>query len=165
MSGPQTERNSAMQSQFKAGAERQVVFTISVGGERIGLPIDCVRTVFRAAAMTAVPLAPQRIIGLINLRGQVVSAICMHNVLGMTPPAVSPTLMVAVEHRGDIYALAVDKVGDVLEVREEDNVPMPGIISPSRRAVTAGVFRTKDDIIPILNIEALLDADHEAAAA
>jgi purine-binding chemotaxis protein CheW len=165
MTAQQNERRGAIQGPPKTGGERQTIFTVRVGGENIGLPIDCVRTVFRASSMTPVPLAPRRMIGLINLRGHVVSAVCMHTVLGLPLPPIPPTLMVAVEHRGDTYALAVDKVGDVLEVQEEDSVPMPGIVSPARRAVTTGVFRTKDDIIPLLNIEALLDADQEAAAA
>ena len=73
--------------------------------------------------------------------------------------------MVAVEHKGDTYALAVDNVGDVMEVREEDRVPLLSGGAQVQRAVTLGVYRTKDQIIPVLNIEALLDAEHEAAAA
>ena len=154
-----------VQTKGKADSPLHVIFTVTVGDQCIGLPIECVRTVFHASAVTPVPLAPPRVIGLINLRGHVVCAICMHTSLGAGPPESPAALMVAVEHRGDTYALAVDKVGDVLEVRDEDRVPLLATGTGLQRAATLGVFRTKDQIIPVLNIEALLDAEHAAVAA
>ena len=51
--------------------------TVSVADQLFGLPIARVREVFVATALTAIPLAPREIVGLINLRGRVITAICL----------------------------------------------------------------------------------------
>ncbi len=148
-----------------AATKRQVIFTVGVGGERFGLPIDCVRTVFRSSAITPVPLAPKRILGLVNLRGHVVTAICIRDVLGLERNMQPEQLMVAIEHRNEGFALAVDSVGDVLELTEEDSVELPMSVTPARRAVTADAYRTLDAIVPVLDIEALTGAGTKSLAA
>ena len=165
MNRPEIERTRGGLSSAKVESKRTIIFTIIIGEERFGLPIDCVRTVFRSTAITPVPLAPSRMIGLINLRGHVVTAICMHTSLGLPRPRTEPSLIVAIEYRGEGFALAVDNVGDVHEVGEDLRVPVPTTISPIRRALTEAAYRTKDAVIPVLKIGALLGADHEAEAA
>ena len=56
--------------------------TVTVGGQLLGLPIERVQDVFIATRITPVPLAPPEIIGLINLRGRVVTAISMRKRMG-----------------------------------------------------------------------------------
>ena len=82
MNRPEIERSRTSRGPQKSEPERIVVFTVIIDGERFGLPINCVRTIFRPNAITEVPLAPARMIGLINLRGHVVTAICMRTALG-----------------------------------------------------------------------------------
>ncbi len=165
MNRPEIERSRSPRGLQKSAPERIVVFTVIVEGEKFGLPIDCVRTIFRPNAITEVPLAPARMIGLINLRGHVVTAICMRTALGLPRRSANESLMVAVEHNGEGFALAVDNVGDVAEMAETDRISMPAMISPSRRAMTTAVYRMQDSIIPLLNIEILLGAESQTVAA
>lgn len=148
----------------KPELQRSVIFTVMVGEERFGLPIDYVRTVFRATHVTPVPLAAKRMIGLINLRGHVVSAICLRACLGLPAGDTDDGLMVALEHRGEGFALAVDNVGDVITVTEEDRVAMPTTIAASRRAITSAVYRVRDVVIPVLDIDAVLGGEQDVAA-
>lgn len=149
-----------------AGAEQRLsIFTIGVAGERFGIPIEYVRTVFRSLVITPVPLAPARILGLVNLRGHVVTAICIRDILGLGRSVEAHQLMVGIEYRNEGFALAVDSVGDVLELTDADRVDLPLTVSPARRAVTAGAYRTLDAIVPVLDIEALTGANTAAAAA
>jgi purine-binding chemotaxis protein CheW len=144
---------------------RRGIFTIGVAGERFGLPIECVRTVFRSSAITPVPLAPPRILGLINLRGHVVTAICIRGILDMVPAQQPPELMVAIEYRNEGFALAVDSVGDVLEVTEADRVELPLSVVAARRAATVAAYRTLDAIVPVLDVEVMTGTKTQDLAA
>ena len=164
MNRPELDRNYNNGKSEKASSGRVVIFTIYVGDEIFGLPIDCVKTVFHSTAITSVPLAPNRMLGLINLRGHVVTAICLNKSLGLNTNPSRETLMVAVDHNGEGFALSVGKVGDVIEVSDGDRIPIPATISALRRRMTSAVYKTPGGIIPVLNIAALLDTDSELAA-
>ena len=163
MNRPELDRKYTQRGSGKLSQERNVIFTIFIGEEKFGLPIYCVKTVFNATAITPVPLAPKSMIGLINLRGHVVTAICMRTSLGMPALQSQPDLMVALEHQGEGFALAVDRVGDVIEVVEENRIPLAATISPLRRNVTTAAYKTPDGIVPVLDIESLLGTSAAAA--
>ena len=69
--------------------------------------------------MTQVPLAPQVVRGLINLRGQIVTAIDLRRRLEMEPrPAGQPPMNVVVRSDDGAISFLVDEIGDVVEVEE-----------------------------------------------
>ena len=87
--------------------------TVTVGGQLLGLPIGRVQDVFIATRITPVPLAPYEIVGLINLRGRVVTAICMrrrmrHADTGRLPTGTDEHELTAVglDQGGEAFALA-----------------------------------------------------------
>ncbi|MBT2856498.1 chemotaxis protein CheW, partial [Staphylococcus coagulans] len=61
--------------------------TVFVGDTLFGLAIERVHDVFVPSGVTPVPLAPSEIVGLLNLRGRVVTAVCLRRRLGL-PDAV-----------------------------------------------------------------------------
>ena len=65
-----------------AGVETLDYVTVMIGEQMLGLPIRRVHDVFITHAITLVPTAPAEIVGLINLRGRVVTAICLRRRLG-----------------------------------------------------------------------------------
>ncbi len=165
MNRPELDRNIRPSRATEGSLSRMVVFTVIMAGEKFGLPIHCVRTVFRTAAITHVPLAPSRVLGLINLRGQVISALNLHDMLGLQRAGGrAEGLMVAVEYHGDGFAIEVDNVGDVVELSEADRLPFPATLSPARRLLSSGVFARSDSIITLLNIDALFNNERDAAA-
>ena len=91
-------------------------FIVFVGGEAFGLPVDSVQTIFGIEAVTPVPLGPREIIGLVNLRGKIVTAVSLRRRLQYAGRAAGrkSTLAVGMEHRGENFALVVDDVGDVI---------------------------------------------------
>lgn len=145
--------------------ERLVIFTVTIAGENFGVPIDFVRTVFHATAITPVPRAPKRILGLVNLRGHIVTVICLRDILDLEQEPRRGGLMVALEYRGEGFALAVDAVGDVLEASTADRIELPLSVSEKRRQATAVVIRTLDSVIPVLDIDSLVDGQPRTRAA
>lgn len=66
-----------------ADREAREYVTVTVADQMFGLAIDRVHDVFIASALTTVPLAPPEIVGLLNLRGRVVTAMCLRRRLGL----------------------------------------------------------------------------------
>src|ERR1700693_6294786 len=84
-----------------------------------GVDVLNVQEVLRFQQMTPVPQAPQVIEGLINLRGQIVTAIDMRRRLGLPPrPGDQTPMNIVVRSDDSAISLLVDEIGDVVDVDE-----------------------------------------------
>src|SRR5215470_7416404 len=91
--------------------------TFFVADMFFGVDVLCVQEVLRFQQMTRVPQAPEVIEGLINLRGQIVTAIDMRRRLRLPPRAGNQTPMnMVVRTEEGAVSLLVDEIGDVLDV-------------------------------------------------
>ena len=132
--------------------------TVMAGDQMFGLPIEQVQDVFAMGAVTPVPLAPPEVVGLINLRGRVVTTIDLALRLGLQPAEVSGTrLAVGIEEGGDAYSLAVERVGEVIELGPDTRDPNPVHLDARWAALSAGVHRLPDRFLVILDLAAVLD--------
>lgn len=172
MNRPELFRRSSMHdaSRTHAAVHSDLVFTITVAGETFGLPIDCVRTVFRVGAVTPVPGAPPHIVGLINLRGKAVNAICLRKRLDLRlelpgSQSTQNPFAVCIEYAGEDCALIVDAVHDVVQFSEMQRIPVPLHVSDARARVTALLYNDAGRIIPLLDIERLVMETPIASAA
>lgn len=144
--------------------------TIRIGGQLLGLPIASVQDVFITNRITVVPRAPDEIVGLLNLRGRIVTAICLRRRLGRTLPAgpdsqgASELTAIGVDHGGEAYALIVDAVGEVIRLDRSTFEPLPVHLDRVWTALATGVHRLADELLVILDLDAVLDLDLPAAA-
>lgn len=128
--------------------------TFFVSGFFFGIDVLNVQEVLRHQDMTRVPLAPGVIEGLINLRGQLVTAIDMRQRLDFPlRSADSNPMNVVVRTRDGAVSLLVDEIGDVLEVDQSAFERPPDNISPAAREVVCGVFKLKDRLLLALDTE------------
>jgi len=104
--------------------------------------------------MTRVPLAPQVIEGLINLRGQIVTAIDMRRLLRLPERAEgqAPMNMVLRTEDGPV-SLLVDEIGDVLDVDRALYEHPPEGLHPAARQLIRGVYKLKDRLMLVLDAE------------
>jgi len=133
-------------------------FTVFASGEMFGIPVDSIQTVFQMEAVTPVPLGPQEILGLVNLRGKIVTAVSLRRRLQL--PDSNPgdkTLAVGIEHKGESFALVVDEVGDVIILDAPTQIPLPPHLQPQRARLTTAVYRLEQSILPILDMNAIFD--------
>src|SRR5579862_8853926 len=99
-----------------------------------GVEVEKVQEVIRYQVMTRVPLAPPAVKGLINLRGQIVTAVDLRHRLGLPARATADLPMnVVIRHDGGAVSLLVDEIGDVLEVEEENFESPPDTLSHEAR--------------------------------
>jgi purine-binding chemotaxis protein CheW len=140
--------------------------TVMVGEQTFGLPIDRVHDVFIASALTDVPLAPREIVGLLNLRGRVVTAMCLRRRLGLPGRAEDGRNMaVGLEHQGESYGLLVDQVGEVMKLSAETHEPNPVHMDSRWVKLSRGVHRLDDKLLIILDVDAVLSLEVQSQAA
>jgi purine-binding chemotaxis protein CheW len=138
-------------------------FIVYVGGEPFGLPVDCVQTIFQIEAITPVPLGPREIVGLVNLRGKIVTAVSLRRRLQMPDaPQAKSTLAIGMEHRGENFALVVDEVGDVIFVNPQTQIPLPPHLDQHRAKLTQAAYRLDHGILSLLDVGALFDFQRRA---
>jgi purine-binding chemotaxis protein CheW len=148
----------------KAGSSQ--CSTFSVGDLFFGVDVLSVQEVLRFQQMTAVPLAPDVIEGLINLRGHIVTAIDLRRRLGLPPrqPGNTP-LNVVVRTEGGAISLLVDEIGDVLEIDPAAREQPPGNLDPAVRELIDGVFKLPGRLLLVLNAERTVDLTATGSAA
>ncbi len=132
--------------------------TFFVDGLLFGVEVLRVQEVLRYQEMTPVPRAPDVIEGLINLRGQIVTAIDVRRRLGLRAREASRTPMNMVIRCDDgAVSMLVDEIGDVLDVEQAAFEPVPENVTPSIRELTTGVYKLKDRLLLVLDVTKTID--------
>ena len=140
--------------------------TVMVGDQIFGLPIDRVHDVFIASALTDVQLDPPEIVGLLNLRGRVVTAMCLRRRLGLPDRKEDGRNMaVGLEHQGESYGLLVDQVGEVMKLAADTHEPNPVHMDPRWVKLSRGVHRLDEKLLIILDVDAVLSLEVQPQAA
>lgn len=135
----------------------QHCFIVFAGGETFGLPVDHVQTIFQIEAVTPVPLGPPEVLGLVNLRGKIVTAVSLRRRLRMLEGQKKSRLAIGIEHRGENFALVVDEVGDVIVLDPERCIQMPPHLDAQRAKLTEAVYRLDDQILSLLDVSTIFD--------
>lgn len=165
----QTDRSLAAATPVGAFDSLDYV-TVMIGDQILGLPIGRVHDVFITNRITLVPRAPCEIVGLLNLRGRVVTAICLRKRLGRPETlrqdrnGKTELVAVGIDHEGEAYALIVDAVGEVMRLDQSTFEPTPVHLDRNWTALTTGVHRLEDRLLVVLDVDAILRFDLQAAA-
>lgn len=156
MNRPELARRRALPAQRDIAEAGRQVFTVSLGGETLGLPIEYVRTVLRAETIAPAPLAPPWVLGLVNLRGHVVVAVSLRARLGLPEqtPLAHPLLAVGVEIANETLAVAVDAVGDVVDVTDDRRIATPPGMADGVRRLTTAVYVMDFGFMPVIDLRA-----------
>lgn len=130
--------------------------TFKVADRLYGIDVTRVQEVTKAMPCTRVPLAPKHMRGLINLRGQIATAIELNALFEIkAEPRASDNMNVFCEIRGALVALIVDEIGDVIEVETASFEETPETIPRKVRHLMSGVYKIPGDLLSILDIDKL----------
>ncbi len=138
--------------------EEQLV-TMLVDDQLFGIPILKVQDIVEPQQITPVPLAPSAIAGVLNLRGRIVTVIDLRELLGATAPEPEKQMSVTVEHRGDLYTLLVDSIGDVRSMPRRELDKPPSTLNENMRRLCSGIIRMEDTLLVVLDVERILDEE------
>lgn len=134
--------------------------TFWLDGDLYGVEVAHVQEVLKSQGLTRVPLAPPAVAGLINLRGQVVTAIELRERLGRSPRAADTDAVVIVVrlHGGEAVSLLVDAIADVVDVDPADFEAPPDTLDGSARELIRGAFKLDGHLLLALDVQKAVSA-------
>ncbi|HEV7371956.1 chemotaxis protein CheW [Arenibaculum sp.] len=132
--------------------------TMTISNQLFGIPVLQVQDVLGHQRITRIPLAPPEVAGSLNLRGRIVTAVDVRLRLGL--PArdrEKPGMSIVVDHRGELYSLMVDSVGEVLSLSSDEFERNPATMDPRWRDLSTGIYRLNDTLLVVLDVPRLLN--------
>ena len=161
MSSTETTNGAAM-----IGSEdHRDYVTMSIGSQMFGIPVLKVQDVLGPQQITRVPLAPPEVAGSLNLRGRIVTAIDVRRRLALPARAAeNPGMSVVCDHKGELYSLIVDSVGEVLSLPGDAYERNPTTLDPRWREVSGGIYRLQGKLLVVLEVARMLEFKRAEAA-
>ena len=160
------EPSAADKGQAKSGAGMILQYsTFYVADYLYGIPVTRVQEIVKPMEMATVPLSENHVRGLINLRGQVTTAIGLRELFGIETPTPEAQMNVVCKAEGQLISLQVDRIGDVMDVEEswfEDN---PQTIPERTKRYLSGVYKVKGKLLSILDIDKIMKFLNSGSAA
>ena len=132
--------------------------TFYVAKRLYGIDVTRVQEVVRPMPLTSIPLSQNYVHGLINLRGQVVTAVSLHDLFALKEKP-SPELMnVICKCDGALISLLADEIGDVLELESDGFEQTPSTIPEAIRKYMTRIYKVGDQLLSILDVDKVFHA-------
>ena len=129
-----------------------------------GIEVLQVQEVIRHQVMTLVPLAPPAVQGLINLRGQIVTAIDLGRRLELKDREAGDLMNMVIRTDDGVVSLLVDSIGDVLEVSDDLLESPPNTIQGVARELITGVYKLEGRLLLVLDTEKAIAVQEEVSS-
>lgn len=134
--------------------------TFYVGDALCGMDILKVQEINKLIQMTKVPQAPDYVLGILNLRGQIVTIIDLGKKLGLGSTDVNKDPRnIIVNDSGGHVGLLVRQISDVVEADMSKKERAPANMNGIQGSYFTGVYKTKNELIGILDVEKVLGID------
>ncbi|MBF0120861.1 MAG: chemotaxis protein CheW [Desulfobacterales bacterium] len=156
----QTPKTYNQPKVLKSQSQALEFATFYIGEALCGIDILLVQEINRQIEVTCIPKAPDYVIGVLNLRGKIVTVIDLGKKLGLSPIRVSKyNRNIIVNSQDEHIGLVVDRISDVIITDSSKIEPAPSNIGGLRGKYFKGVYKTDRSLIGILNIENVLKED------
>lgn len=140
------------------GSNQERFIEFSLGEEDYAIPLLMVREVISIPETTPIPKAPKHFIGLMNLRGQVISIVDLRTKLTITPNAeVVDSAVIIVDFNDVNIGIIVDSINKVLAFAPTEIQEMPEVSSQVKSAYILGVYKKQEGLTVLLDIAQCLD--------
>ncbi len=142
------------------GSELLRWVTFHLDHEIYGVTVMQVREVLRYTEIAPVPGAPDYVLGIINLRGNVVTVIDIRMRFGLPPAEITEnTRIVIIEAEKQVIGILVDSVAEVVDLNVDDIDPAPNVGTEESAKFIKGVSNSKDDLLILIDLNKLLTDD------
>jgi purine-binding chemotaxis protein CheW len=131
--------------------------TFFVDGLLFGVEVLNVQEIMSEYNVEPVPLAPATIAGLVNHRGQIVTAIDMRRRLDLSTTDSRLSRMLVVRCQDEIFGLLVDKIGDVLSVNSRDYESAPENVHEGAKQLVDGAYKLPDCLLLPLHLDRIAE--------
>jgi len=141
---------------------RTLLFTFFLGETLWGLDTLDTQEVIRVTEITKVHNAEKYIIGIINLRGKIVTVIDLSEKLGLGKSIIGKaSRIVIVEWNDEHIGLLIDSISDVIDIDKKNLTSAPSAIHGTRGGYIDSVYQADQKLIAILNIQSVLEVSEE----
>ena len=127
--------------------------TFFIANRMYGIDVMRVQEVTQPLSMAHVPLAPKFIRGLINLRGQISTAISLRDLFEISDFPPNEQMNVVCKLNDVLVSFLVDRIGDVMELESKDFEPTPETIPTSVKRFLGGVYKIPGSLISVIDID------------
>lgn len=135
--------------------------TFHVGDLFLGIEVERIQEVLRDITITPVPMAPGAVRGLINLRGQIVTAIDLRQRFNLpVQPQEPASTTLVLDSSEEHLSLVVDRAGDVVEVEESAFEDPPDTLKGEARRLIRGAYKLKKRLLLVLDLEHAIAFDN-----
>jgi len=132
--------------------------TFKLAGEKYGINVMQVQEVLRYTEIAPVPGAPRYVLGIINLRGNVVTIIDTRHRFGLEPGKVTDnTRIVVIESDKHIVGILVDSVAEVVYLRQSEIETPPNVGKDDTAKFIQGVCNKSDELLILVDLDKLLN--------
>ena len=134
--------------------------TFRLAEEIYGINVMQVQEVLRMTEIAPVPGAPSSVLGIINLRGNVVTVVDTRELFGlMREEATEQTRVMIVECNKNIVGLLVDSVAEVVNLQNTDIDSPPNIGNDESSKYIQGIYSKNGDVLILVDLNRLLSPD------
>ena len=138
--------------------------TFRLADEGYGINVMQVQEVLRITDVAPVPGAPHFVLGIINLRGNVVTVLDMRKLLGLMPGEVTEQSRIMVIESGKVtVGLLVDSVAEVVNINASQIDPAPSVGNDDSSRYIQGVFSREDQILILIDLNKLISEEDRDA--
>lgn len=138
----------------------QLYATFTLGGEIFGVDALKVQEIVLFQKMTPVPHSPDYILGLINLRGQIVTALDLrYRLTGESIEISDESMNFILKTSSGVCSVIVDDVGDVLDIQADRMENAPETMSSRMKEYVTKICKMDDRLLCILDIERIVKQD------
>jgi purine-binding chemotaxis protein CheW len=132
--------------------------TFFVSDRLYGIDVMSVQEITKKMNATQVPLAPSFVYGLINLRGQIATAVGLRELFELKDkPQNHESMNVVCKSDGMLLSLLVDQIGDVIEVDDASFEPTPETVAPGVERFMQGVYKIPGNLLSIIEVKKIID--------
>ncbi|MEG3848487.1 chemotaxis protein CheW [Microcoleus sp. herbarium19] len=129
---------------------------VVLNGEYFGINLGIVREFTEIRQVTPVPCTPDRIIGNMNLRGEILTLVDIRNVLNMPADTKSLSKAIVVEIEDLVAGIVVEEILDIIHLNLAEIATIPAALNSANREFLRGTAFYEKKIIAILNLQQLL---------
>lgn len=134
--------------------------TFYIGDALCGMDILKVQEINKLMQMTKVPQAPEYVLGILNLRGQIVTILDLGRKLGLGETDISgDPRNIIVNSIGGHVGLLVRRISDVVSANMDKSERAPANMSGIQGEFFTGVYKTDDNLIGILDVDKVLSIE------
>lgn len=137
------------------------ILLFDVAGSVCGIDVLAIQEVRKDFDITPVPLAPEYVSGVMNLRGEIATVFDLAIKLGLpnNRGEKKGRVIVLKSHNGEFEGLLVDEIADVMQIRDEDLNNSPGHLTSIKPEFVEGICRQDEELVALLDLSAIFSSN------